>query len=155
MLNFDDMLVQVAVNAGNLRLDKFGSAEALGQVRMHAMECFLQDFDNGKRQGRYLEAELPTLSFNDGQFDLALCSHLLFLYSEQLGLEFHLQAIMELCRVAAEVRIFPLLDLSHQPSVHLEPVMQKVAQAGFKATVEYVDYEFQIGANRMLWIQCL
>ena len=33
--------------------------------------------------------------------------------------------------------------------------MQKLAQADFKAIVEYVDYEFQIGANRMLWIQGL
>ena len=150
---FDDMVEQVAANAANLRLDKFGSAEALGHVRMQAMNRFLQDFGKGKEQDRYLNVELPVLPFNEGQFDLALCSHLLFLYSEQLGHEFHLEAVMELCRVAKEVRIFPLLDLSHQFSDHLEPVKQALTQAGFVATIEVVDYEFQIGARQMLRIK--
>lgn len=149
---FDDMVEQVAANAANLRLDKFGSAEALGHVRMQAMNWFLQDFDMGKQQGRYLNVELPVLLFKEDQFDLALCSHLLFLYSEQLGQEFHVEAILELCRVAKEVRIFPLLDLSHQLSEHLEPVKQALEQAGFRASIEVVDYEFQIGAKQMLRI---
>ena len=76
---FDDMLVQIANNASQLRLDKFGSAEALGQVRLQAMNRFLQDFDTGKQQGRYVNLELPVLAFNTSQFDLALCSHFLFL----------------------------------------------------------------------------
>jgi SAM-dependent methyltransferase len=150
---FDDMIKQVEANAANLRLDKFGSAEALGQVRMQAMKRFLQDFDKGKQQGRYLNVELPVLPFMEGQFDLALCSHLLFLYSEQLGLEFHIEAVLELCRIAKEVRIFPLLDLSHQLSEHLEPVKQTLAHAGFTASIEVVDYEFQIGAKQMLLIK--
>ena len=45
--------------------------------------------------------------FADREFDLALCSHLLFLYSEQLTADFHLASIRELCRVAGEVRVFP------------------------------------------------
>ncbi len=150
---FNDMLKQVAANADNLRLDKFGSADALGKVRMQAMNQFLQDFDKGKLQGRYLDSELPALPFNEGQFDLALCSHLLFLYSEQLELKFHIEAVLELCRVAKEVRIFPLLDLSHRTSAHLEPVLQALVQSGFIATIEVVEYEFQIGANQMLRIQ--
>jgi len=150
---FNDMEIQVAANATNLRLDKFGSAKALGQVRMQAMNRFLQDYEKGKRQGRFLNVELPVLPFSEGQFDLALCSHLLFLYSKQLGLEFHVEAVLELCRVAKEVRIFPLLDLSHRYSAHLEPVMQVLVQAGCRVTVEVVDYEFQIGANQMLRIK--
>ncbi|WP_428354489.1 SAM-dependent methyltransferase [Methyloprofundus sp.] len=152
---FDDMLVQVMNNASQLRLDKFGSAEALGQVRLQAMNRFLQDFDAGKQQGRYVDFELPVLPFNNKQFELALCSHLLFLYSEQLDLNFHIQSVLELCRIAKEVRIFPLLDLSHQPSAHLETVVQAVEQAGFIATNEVVDYEFQVGANQMLRIKSL
>jgi hypothetical protein len=150
---FEDMLTQVANNSDNFRIDKFGSVTVLGEVRMQAMQEFLLDFEQGKQQGRYINAELPVLPFQEQQFDLALCSHLLFLYSTQLDLQFHIQAILELCRVAQEVRIFPLLDLAHQPSRHLETVMQKLAIAGFKATIEQVDYEFQIGANKMLHIQ--
>ncbi len=150
---FDDMVLQVAANADNLRLEKFGSAEVLGQVRLQAMNQFLLDFSKGKQQGRYINVELPVLPFSKNQFDLALCSHLLFLYSDQLGLDFHIESILELCRVAKEVRLFPLLDLSHQISEHLEPVIQGLSQAGFSARIEAVDYEFQIGANQMLRIQ--
>lgn len=56
------------------------SVEALGEVRMGAMREFLADYDAGKAAGRYVEAELPSLPFPDGAFDLALCSHFLFLY---------------------------------------------------------------------------
>ncbi len=152
---YDDMVQQVAANADNLRLEKFGSAQALGHVRMRAMEHFLHDFEQGKQQGRYLAAGLPVLPFTEDQFDLALCSHFLFLYSDQLGLDFHIKAILELCRVAKEVRVFPLLDLSHQVSTHLDPVLQELTQAGFHASIEVVDYEFQIGANEMLRIQTI
>jgi hypothetical protein len=58
-----------------------------------------------------------------------------------------------LCRIAKAVRIFPLLDLSHQLSKHLEPVKQALAQAGFTTSIEVVDYEFQIGAKQMLQIK--
>ncbi|WP_161967273.1 hypothetical protein [Fimbriiglobus ruber] len=37
--------------------------------------------------------------FGDGQFDLALVSHLLLLYSDQLKFEFHFSAILEFPRL--------------------------------------------------------
>ncbi|RPH63008.1 MAG: SAM-dependent methyltransferase, partial [Acidobacteria bacterium] len=37
------------------------SVEELGTVRMRAMDAFLEDFDAGLRDGRYVDAELPTL----------------------------------------------------------------------------------------------
>ena len=37
--------------------------------------------------------QLPNLPFSDASFDLALCSHLLVLYSVQLGGAFHHDAI--------------------------------------------------------------
>ncbi len=150
---FDDMLLQVQANAEHLRLDTFGSAQALGEVRRQAMQEFLLDFEQGKQQGRYVDAALPQLPFKEDQFGLALCSHLLFLYSDQLGQDFHIKAVLELCRIAKEVRIFPLLDLSHNKSSHLVALMQVLTQAGFKPSIESVEYEFQIGGNEMLRIQ--
>jgi hypothetical protein len=76
---------------------------------MAAMRVFLADYVLGKASGRHLEAELPTLPFADAAFDLAMCSHFVFLYSTQLGEAFHRDATKEMCRVASEVRIFPLL----------------------------------------------
>ena len=128
------------------------SPETLGRVRMAAMEEFLADFPQGLGQGRYIEASLPELPFADGSFALALCSHFLFLYSDLFSTEFHLRSVRELCRLAAEVRIFPLLDLAGKESPHLRPVLDALADDGLKAVITPVDYEFQRGANCMLQI---
>ncbi|MGA9381832.1 MAG: SAM-dependent methyltransferase [Phormidium sp.] len=126
------------------------SPEHLGKVRMAAMEKFLADFDSGLKEGRYLPHGLPVLPFNNYQFDLALCSHFLFTYSEQLLEEFHLAAIREMCRVAKEVRIFPLLNISGEESPILQPVMNKLAMQGYSLEVKQVLYEFQKGGNQIL-----
>jgi SAM-dependent methyltransferase len=126
------------------------SPQDLGRIRMAAMEDFLLDFEQGKEEGRYLPCELPQLPFADGQFDLALCSHLLFTYSGQLSCEFHGQAILEMCRVAKELRVFPLLDHGGQPSPHVEIVCDQLDHQGYSLAIETVGYEFQRGANKML-----
>jgi hypothetical protein len=120
---------------------------------MAAMQEFLDDFSQGKSHGRYVEATLPTLPFSDVSFDLALCSHLLFLYSAQLGESFHRDAIRELCRIAGEVRIFPLLALGGRPSPYVEGALQDLRDAGHEVSIETVPYEFQRGANRMMRIR--
>ncbi|MDJ0796129.1 MAG: SAM-dependent methyltransferase, partial [Calothrix sp. MO_167.B12] len=76
----------------------------------------------------------------------------LFLYSEKLSLEFHLNSIHELLRVCSEVRIFPLLQLDCQPSPYLEPVMQEFLDKDFHLQIQPVAYEFQKGGNQMLRI---
>jgi hypothetical protein len=101
-------------------------------------------------RGCYVEAVLPDLPFPDQSFDLALCSHFLFLYSEQLGPAFHRAAALELSRVARDVRVFPLLALGGRPSPHLDTVMQCLGEAGASVAVDPVPYEFQRGANQML-----
>jgi hypothetical protein len=86
------------------------------------MHTFVHDFDDGLASGRYRSEALSSLTFEDRQFDVSLCSHLLFLYSEQLPLDFHKASIQELLRVASEVHIFPLVSLDCEPSPHLGPV---------------------------------
>jgi hypothetical protein len=83
-------------------------------------------------------------------FDLALCSHFLFLYSEQCDTTFHVQSIIELSRTASEVRIFPLLELGARPSRHLPAVMGALASTGLDVTLVPVPYAFQKGGNQML-----
>lgn len=116
---------------------------------MAAMREFLNDFVDGKLRARYVTAELPALPFANDTFDLALCSHFLFLY-ESLGLDFHVQSVVELCRVAREVRVFPLMQLDGQTSPYLTVVMEKVLSLGCTAEVVRVPYEFQHGACEML-----
>ncbi len=128
------------------------SPEHLGEVRLAAMDRFLADFPSGFAQGRYRIDGLPQLDFEDGAFDLALCSHLLFLYSDQLSADFHVSAIEEMCRVAGEARVFPLLGAYGASSPHTESVPRTLRECGYAVEIRHVTYEFLRGANEILSI---
>ena len=145
-----EVLQQTRQNAEHFVWDVIPSVEALGAMRMAAMEEFLADYESGRAAGRYVDASLPDLPFANRSFDLALCSHFLFLYSEQLGKAFHLQAVRELTRVASEVRIFPLLTLAGERSPFVARAVDHLRASGIAASIESVDYEFQRGGNQML-----
>ncbi len=147
---FDYMVQAVRENHDDFVWTDIKSPEDLGERRLGAMQRFLADYENGKAENRYLTASLPVLPFDDHQFDLALVSHLLFLYSEQLDYDFHRNSVAELCRIASEVRIFPLLGLGNVPTPHLEPLIQDFQACGFSVEKVKVNYEFQTGANQML-----
>jgi hypothetical protein len=147
-----DIIEQTRRNQQEFVWTSITSPEELLELRMRAMELFLADYDVGKAAGRYVTAELPSLPFHEGTFDLAVCSHFLFLYSQQLGEPFHHAAIRELCRVATEVRIFPLLALGAIGSSHVSPVADSLRQLGYRVSIERVPYEFQRGANKMMRI---
>ncbi len=150
---YDTVLAQTRNNQHEFVWKSIHSVEELGQIRLAAMNDFLADYERGKQQARYLAHELPQLPFANQQFDLAICSHLLFLYSEQLSLAFHFEAILELCRVANEVRIFPLLELGAKPSRHLQTVADMLEKQGYNIIVRKVNYEFQRGGNQMMQIE--
>lgn len=133
--------------------DAIPDVDALKRLRMAAMSTFLDDYEQGRREGRYVVAGLPSLPFADGAFDLALCSHFLFLYSQQRDEAFHLESMRELCRVARDVRVFPLLALGGQLSPHLDATREALAADGWEASVERVPYEFQRGGNDMLRVR--
>jgi hypothetical protein len=141
---------QVRQNVDEFVWTHIGSVEELGLVRMGAMRAFLADYPLGKNAGRYIHGELPHLPFADGAFDLALCSHLLFLYSEHLDKALHMRSLRELCRVAGEVRIFPIVELGSIRSRHIDAVARELSAEGFQVSIEPVAYEFQKGGNEML-----
>ncbi len=154
-----DQTYPIVIKATEANRDNFvwttiPSPEKLGQIRMAAMQQFLADFPLGLQQKRYQSESLPDLPFDSQQFDLALCSHFLFLYSDQLSLEFHLASIVEMCRVAKVVRIFPLLvNMTGETSPFLEPVMQKLTAQGYSIQIKQVPYEFQKGGNQLLQVR--
>jgi hypothetical protein len=133
--------------------DGVRNVEELGAIRMAAMQTFLADYDTGKDARRYVDAALPALPFENDAFDLALCSHFLFLYSTQLGETFHHRALREMCRVAAEVRVFPLLALGAVRSPFVERCAAELAESGCEVMIERVPYEFQRGGNEMMRIR--
>jgi ubiquinone/menaquinone biosynthesis C-methylase UbiE len=114
---------------------------------------FTNDFELNRGSPRYVKGQLPALDFRDSTFDLALCSHFLFLYSEHFDAMFHLAAIIELLRVANEVRIFPILTLTLEPSPHLPFVTSELQATGFRVDIRRVEYELQKGGNEMLVIK--
>jgi hypothetical protein len=150
---YDQIIDQTRRNSDEFVWSSIRSIDELGQVRMAAMEAFLDDYRQGRADGRYLEAELPTLPFANRSFDLALCSHLLFLYSVQLGEEFHRDSLRELCRVAREVRVFPLLALGGQRSAYVDRSVADLRESGHDVSIESVPYEFQRGGNQMVRIR--
>ncbi|WP_024298127.1 class I SAM-dependent methyltransferase [Methylomicrobium lacus] len=152
---YDIVMSQMIKNQSDYVWEAIPSIERLGSLRMSAMEIFLADFEAGKQEGRYIPGELPSLPFTNEEFDIALSSHFLFLYSAHLSAEFHLRALREMLRVSREVRVFPLLMLDGTPSPHLAFVSERLASDGFEIEVKRVAYEFQRGGNEMLVIKHL
>lgn len=149
---FDTVIEQTRQNIdGFVWSGEIRSVEQLGRVRMSAMTTFLSDYSEGQRQGRYVAAELPDMPFTSNTFDLALCSHFLFLYAS-LGLDFHVQSVRSLLRIAREVRLFPLLQLDRKRSPFVDEVISDVRSLGYATSITQVPYEFQKGANEMLVI---
>jgi hypothetical protein len=151
--SYEHVISQTRTNPDGFVWDYFHDPDHLGRCRLAAMRRFLADFDRGRAEGRYVTASLQVLPFPDGRFDLAVVSHLLFLYEGQLNLEFHRAAVDELLRAAGEVRIFPLLTLERKPTAHLDPIRSRLAEKGVRAEVRPVPYEFQRGAREMLRIR--
>ena len=150
---YPEVMSQVTKNEADFVWTTIANVEDLGRVRMEAMECFLNDYVQGKAEGRYRQASLPALPFADSEFELALCSHYLFLYSAHVGQEQHILSMLELCRVAKEVRVYPLISLDGAQSKHLEPAMFQLIDNGFEVSLQTVGYQFQKGAIDMLVVK--
>ena len=146
----DTVIEQVRNTPNNWVWSYHKSPEDLRANREKAISLFLEDYDHGKIAGRYLNAELPKLDFQDKQFQLALCSHFLFLYSEHLSFEFHLDSIRELCRIAEEVRIFPILTLAQARSPYIDEISSTLAKEGISSEIIQVPYELQKGGNQAI-----
>ena len=115
------------------------------------MNIFLNSYEEGKKNRRYIPAFLPNLPFKDDEFDISLSSHFLFLYSDNLTYEFHKKAIDEMLRVSNEVRIFPLLDFNANKSPYVPKVLSVFRKN--RPEIRKVDYQFQVGGNEVMIIR--
>jgi len=149
---FDNIIEQVKNTPGDWTWTYHMSPDDLRNHRIEALNRFTSDFEQGKKEGRYITGELPALQFQDGAFNIALCSHLLFLYSEHYDYNFHKASVYEMLRVSGEVRIFPLLDLMLRRSPYIGPLIKELERDGYKVKIKKVPYEIQRGGNEMMWI---
>lgn len=113
-------------------------------AELNSQQLFMQDYAVGKKEGRYLPLTMP-LPFNDHQFELALCADLL---SHQ-----HADLLMnELCRVAAEVRIFPLLNKDGALIEALGPIMLALYERNLGVEVREISWGEEKTGQAMLRI---
>ena len=136
---FDIVMNQTRNNQEKFVWSNIKNIYELGLIRLSAMQEFLNDYEKGK--------------IDNNNFDLVLSSHFLFLYTNNLTLDFHIQSIAEMLRVAKEVRIFPLLDFNAIQSPYVEIIMNIYSKKGYSVKQLKVDYEFQKGGNKMLVIK--
>lgn len=139
--------------------DWYGSPAARQVLRDEARRTFLADL--AANPGTYVPGALPGLPLPDDAFRLALTSHLLFTWADvavgtpsgQVVLDeaWHHAALLELLRVAAEVRVFPLVRQGDGTEVPFLPrLLDTLRAAGHCAELHEVAYEFQRGADQML-----
>ena len=148
----DNIITQVENTPDDWVWSYHHSPGELRQNRERAIQLFCQDFDQGKAEGRYVVGALPQLDYPDSVYPLGLCSHFLFLYSDQFDQIFHLKSIDEMLRVCEEVRIFPLLTLELEPSPYLDSVVENLTARGYRCDIQVVAYVFQRNGNKMLKI---
>ncbi len=149
----DNIIAQVKATPSDWVWSYHRSPEQLKESRVNVLRRFVADYEKGRAERRYIVGELPNLGFTDREFQLAVCSHFLFLYSNHLTYEFHRTSVLEMARVASEVRIFPLLTLALKVSSYVQPLVDELKSQGFAVSVEKVGYELQRGGNEMLRIQ--
>lgn len=147
---FAEMLTLVEAHKERFAWDKVASPEALAIERKKNIALFLNDYEQGKKEGRYQAADLPNLPYKAAEFDLALCSHYFFANCPDQSLEFQVAAIKNLCHVAKEVRIFPLVDSQGEIPTIVGPIMQALYQADLGLEFKAVPYQFQKKGNAML-----
>ena len=151
--DFEFTMAQMPDIAEGFVWDTFGGIDGHRHQRECAYKRFLRDFAV-KGQSRYVPNTLPRTNFRAAQFDIAIVSHLLFLYEDHLTYTFHKLTIQELLRVTSdEVRIFPITNLKGERSRYLEQVMTDSAFNIYDFEIVSVEYEFLRGANEMLVIR--
>lgn len=109
---------------------------------------FLADYALGQQQGRYQVMDLPLLPVADQRYQLMLCPNLMF--TKRLELLNSEQIIIELCRVAEEVRIFPVVNDEGELSESLGPLLLTLQQRNYGVEIREVGYQQYHNGNVML-----
>lgn len=108
------------------------------KARREGLRTFLADFTAGLREGRYRAvSELPFPETNFS-FDCVLTAHSLFQDAHATHLHYHLAILLELARLAPEVRLYPLTDHTGTPALLLGPLLLALQQKNHGTEVREV-----------------
>ena len=130
-------------------------AEEFKNLKLAALDSFIEAF--AAHPERYIVGSLPELPFSDDSFDLALSGNFLFVYAsvergglmstDELDLDFHLESVRELLRVAKEVRMFPSFAVTGpaRRQEFVDPVMEALRSDGHQVDLvpaQWVEGDF-------------
>lgn len=138
--DFSDYQKMYDLNASDLSKSIFDFSAGISGFQAEAI----------KRGVRVISADssqLPHFSYKTHQFDLALCTDFIFYHShssEEIAV-----IVEELCRVASEVRIFPLMDNTGKASKELGPLMLILQKKNYGVEVRSTTFK---NGNAMLRI---
>jgi hypothetical protein len=125
-----------------------GSMNALLRAFEPAGDLFLTDF--AAHPEHYVAGTLPDLPLPDDHARIALSSFLLFAYADVFDVDDHVAALRELSRVAAEVRVFPLVDSDAVPYPHLDDVRAALGEHGVRTELRPTTATYSVGADHAL-----
>ena len=150
--HWEDEVIEFKEAMDNYVWTHIKDLDELEHIRMSAMKKFLSDYEQGKKEGRYVFHELPDrLPYEAESFDIGLSSHFLLMYTS-LGYDFHIRSITEMLRVCKEIRIFPIVDLDANKTDLIKEVIGYF-QKKYNTLIVKTDYEFQKGDNKLLIIR--
>lgn len=146
------VMEQMKENKDNYVWKNIKSLDELEKTRMSAMSMFLEDFERGKTEGRYIYHNLPEkINAEDNTYDIGLSSHFLLMYTD-LGYDFHIKAISEMLRVCREIRIFPVCDLDGSKTELIDNVKNYFSK-DYDVKLLKTEYEFLKDGNKMMVIK--
>lgn len=140
----------------------YSSIDEIEEAGKTALEFFLNDYEIGRKENRYIDAALPFLPFENNTFDLVLCGHFFFVYSDtvsdnykDLNYEFHLNSALELLRISKqELRLFPIPHKNGdlRKGGYAERLLTDLKTKGIQAILQFVDYAIPKDGGDLLLI---
>ncbi len=147
----EHVMEKLADSKDQFNWEYYGSMEERKRLARSALLEFSEGYPEGALKGRYVNGELPVLPFRDNHFDLAICAHFLFTYSDRFEYRFILASTLELMRVTKErVLIYPLLGTDGAEYVDLARLRADLANKGVETSTKRTRFSFQKGANLVL-----
>ena len=147
--NLDESFVHIDAQLERLT---FRDYPAFKRAKYEALDAFLRDY--AANRGRYIAASLPVLPFADRSFDRVLAANFLFTYANtefgglydgrEFDLDFHLQSVTEIARVArSEIRLTPMGSFDPPPRPHAfrDAVRARLEELGWRTELVRSSYQ--------------
>lgn len=147
---FQAMLNRIEHHEEHFNWEEILSLDNFSRQRQQNINKFLSDIELGLAEKRYFPWPLNSLSFQPFEFDLALCPYYFFGNRINEDLNAHVKILTELCQLAAEVRIYPIVNVSDSISPIVGPLVLALQQANITVEIREVACHFRKNGNAML-----